>query len=332
MSHFTVLVHIPASEIDGDNIESLVQAKLQPFHEYECTGRKDQYVIEVDETDEKLKEYNIDTMDVVMFDNKFYGSKYSKQCERFWNRGYSSSDSKLVLPEGYTLRENVHCSEVYTFKEYLKDWLGYELDGKYSDYRAERFYRYTNPNSKWDWWTIGGRWSDHFLGKDGVKYDIIKVKDWDLDTPMKEVLDIHTKFYDKYEASGLDEIEFISWSDCRTMFDGDWTKIREFYWGQEYIKKLTELFSTNEEEEKYSWVLHDPTAFYKISRDSYMKARYYNIVGSFVILFDGKWVEKGDMGWFGMSSNEKADWDETYLDKIKNFDDNDYLVLVDCHI
>jgi len=44
MSHFTVLVVT-------DTAEEL-EAALQPFHEYECTGIEDEYVIDVDRTDE----------------------------------------------------------------------------------------------------------------------------------------------------------------------------------------------------------------------------------------------------------------------------------------
>ena len=46
MSHFTVLVI-------GKNIED----QLQPFHEFECTGENDQYVVEVDETEEARETY-----------------------------------------------------------------------------------------------------------------------------------------------------------------------------------------------------------------------------------------------------------------------------------
>lgn len=43
MSHFSVLVIGPD-----------IEAQLQPYHEYECTGIDDQYVIEVDVTDEVI--------------------------------------------------------------------------------------------------------------------------------------------------------------------------------------------------------------------------------------------------------------------------------------
>jgi len=41
---------------------------------------------------------------------------------------------------------------------------------------AEPIY-YNNFNSKWDWWVIGGRWSNWILGKDGNKYDTAAIDD-----------------------------------------------------------------------------------------------------------------------------------------------------------
>lgn len=51
MSHFSVLVV-------GDNVE----VQLAPYHEFECTGRDDQYVQEIDETEEARAEYATDIM------------------------------------------------------------------------------------------------------------------------------------------------------------------------------------------------------------------------------------------------------------------------------
>jgi hypothetical protein len=43
---------------------------------------------------------------------------------------------------------------------FAKEWHGYEMrdDG--------RIGRLTNPNSKWDWWQIGGRWSGDLMLKE----------------------------------------------------------------------------------------------------------------------------------------------------------------------
>jgi hypothetical protein len=46
---------------------------------------------------------------------------------------------------------------------------------------------------------------------------------------------------------------------------------------------------------------------------------------------EGEWIEKGEMGWWGMSSNEKDNWREIALGVFEKY--ADYLVVgVDCHI
>ena len=49
---------------------------------------------------------------------------------------------------------------------------------------------------------------------------------------------------------------------------------------------------------------------------------------------DGEWVERGEMGWFGISSNEidDAEWDAKFREYLKTLDKDIILTLVDCHI
>ena len=49
---------------------------------------------------------------------------------------------------------------------------------------------------------------------------------------------------------------------------------------------------------------------------------------------DGEWVERGKMGWFGISSNEmnEDEWDVKFREYLKTLDKDIILTLVDCHI
>jgi hypothetical protein len=73
MSHFVVLVI-------GDNVEQ----QLAPYHEFECTGRDDQYVVDIDITEEVRNEYLNDT--VLMVVNGQTGERVSKYDEEVANR------------------------------------------------------------------------------------------------------------------------------------------------------------------------------------------------------------------------------------------------------
>lgn len=52
---------------------------------------------------------------------------------------------------------------------------------------------------------------------------------------------------------------------------------------------------------------------------------------------DGKWIEKGKMGWFGFSDADESDeaeakWKKAYLDWIVSLPKDTWIVNVDCHI
>lgn len=130
MSHFSVLVVLPDNTpMIETSLEEVIIPLMRPYHEFECTGFDDEYVQNVDVT-EKVRE------------------AYAKVEDR---------EESLV--------------------SYAKEYYGYEtlcpgeepeLDGrhKYGWVRASEggetlleVVKRTNPNKKWDYWRIGGRWA-----------------------------------------------------------------------------------------------------------------------------------------------------------------------------
>ena len=51
-----------------------------------------------------------------------------------------------------------------------------------------------------------------------------------------------------------------------------------------------------------------------------------------ILTKDGEWASKGKMGWWGMSSDDKEDWPETYLKVLRACDLEDWGIVLDCHI
>ena len=144
-----------------------------------------------------------------------------------------------------------------------------------------------NPNSKWDWYEVGGRWSDMLFAKDDMcRHDSLAVSNINFDL--------------------MQECELEGLTPYQEYINGDHFYKREYllslYPDEEtYIKKMTE-FSTFA-----------------------------------VITPDGKWYEKGEMGWFGCSSttpDEDTVWHDNYYDTfIKPALENGWwLTVVDCHI
>lgn len=57
-------------------------------------------------------------------------------------------------------------------------------------------------------------------------------------------------------------------------------------------------------------------------------------VAPFAILHDGNWMEKGEMGWFGISDDNYTDeeWDKKFQEFIESLDPETEVTIVDCHI
>ncbi len=173
MSHFTVLV------IGNDP-----EKQLAPYHEFECTGDDNKYIQDVDETEEVRTAYNKDTVKRLKasdgslhdpYDDKFYREPTEEEKEK----NSSPFDSKVkFIPEGYEELEFPR-SEVETFSKYVEEYYGRSVlkVGQTLDLKDEHKYGYcqldengevikvinrTNPDSKWDWYLLGGRWSGMF--------------------------------------------------------------------------------------------------------------------------------------------------------------------------
>ena len=181
--------------------------------------------------------------------------------------------------ENYKNNKEEYDKECDSIEEYATQYFGYITeDGKYGYYE--------NPNAKWDWYVIGGRWSNMLLTKDGEKTDFARLKDidWNKISENKRLKAEHVwdnqpeSWFEKHFVHGIND------SDTR----------------ESYVKRMSE-FST-----------------------------------AAVITPDGKWHEKGTMGWFGISSEteeEANQWSNDFHDSfIKNADQDLILVIVDCHI
>lgn len=157
-----------------------------------------------------------------------------------------------------------------------------------------------NPNSKWDWYQIGGRFSG-----------LLKIKNQDLYCDSAKISDVDFYYKDPEKA-----------------------KIQERYWDLVVNKK-----EPTEEDKRDFWLAFTPEKEYFLERygskenyvDQMTQTRTYAI-----LLPDSNWYEAGEMGWFGIShasTNDEKTFDESYfnildLEKYKDY----YITIVDCHI
>lgn len=154
-----------------------------------------------------------------------------------------------------------------------------------------------NPKSKWDWWCIGGR------------FDGFKVKGSDY----------------AHDEAKVCEIDFSpDESDC------------------EYYRRFWEVniegkpLSPDEDKDNYFAVYNNDyyTRFYS-DKEDFVKRKTQFLLRA-IITPDGEWHERGEMGWFGVSSEnpeEARDWDEHFKERYIDTAEPDWiLTLVDCHI
>ena len=158
-----------------------------------------------------------------------------------------------------------------------------------------------NPNAKWDWYQIGGRWNGMLVsrgeatrgdpslfggqGYEDDEYDSCLTKDIDFEEMEKRRLESMEPFEDCFE--------------------------RKFY-KKEYFDRMY------------------PT------KEAYIKAKTEFSTYA-VITPDGEWHAKGKMGWFGCSSETpeeseafRAGYKERFIDPA--IENGWYLTVVDCHI
>ena len=264
MSHFTVLVV-------GDNVEKA----LQPYHEYECTGVKDEFVVWVDKHDEVDEVY-----------------KKSDEGE------YNDID---------------HCG---------REYFGY------TDIVNGRIGTHTNPNAKWDWWQIGGRWAgDLLLKKDiDVNFKITKPNfswGWNAEEKAKilekPVVDSAPKKYIDIEG-----MEKPMATRAAKQWDEWHSKIKGLPEGDEAVKKWMQ------ENLGFLVMKKDIKRLHDMNREEYIACK--SIWAPFAVLWAGKWYEKGEMGWFGISINEDSNWNGQFKELWSEIPDEEIITMVDCHI
>ena len=69
-----------------------------------------------------------------------------------------------------------------------------------------------------------------------------------------------------------------------------------------------------------------------MGREEYIESCGIKAVSSYAILHKGNWLSRGDMGYWGMSSNEDDTWEEKAYEFLTNLPDDTLLTIVDCHI
>ena len=180
-----------------------------------------------------------------------------------------------------------------------------------------------NPKSKWDWFQVGGRWA----GRLSVSIDCencgIGEKSWGWGNENPYEAD---GLYKRVDSARIKDLVFPN-------YQKEYDKAKRFW--ELYIEKQEPI--TEADKEAIEWVFRKEQYYidtYK-SKETYAEceATFYTYA---VIDKYGEWHAKGEMGFWGMSSEDKdsvVNYIKGYKEKVfDSADEDDYITIVDCHI
>jgi len=318
MSHFLTLVIGP----DPD-------AQLAPYHEFECTGIDDEYIQDIDITDELIDEYTKRSED-------YRADSFVQFCEK-WSGQYA-------VP--YGTEPDLKAKHKYGYVEYLIDNPWIRKNAALKD--SYRVIRRTNPQKHWDWFQIGGRYTGFLKLKSGVPQltgdpslvtrrtapegygDCCLLDQIDIEGMRLEAAEWAAKNWDDYHALVDPHPAIVPWEVFRLKVEAGELSLddaRKEYHAQPAVKAL------NADPEMRFYF--DPEHSYaKATREEYIERARDSALVPFALVKDSQWYERGSMGWWGMVSDEKnhADWNREISRLIDTVPGETLFTVIDCHI
>lgn len=300
MSHFSVLV------VGAD-----VEKQLAPFQENNMGDCPKEYIEFIDKTDEIAKGY----------------------------------EAKLCASDGADFK-----AEYPTIEAYAEDYHGYKKDEVLG-----RYGYWENPNAKWDWYRIGGRWAGHFKLKAGVTapaprpgYEVAfgqeQPADNTADTATKSEIDFEKMREDAAHDAAL-EYDYVAGIFGDLPAHKPWAEFSDI----ENIEERRAAYRVQPRimawHEAGKIPLHERRKLpvdltfgnpddYVASRDHFINLARLRAGSTFAVLLNGKWYERGEMGWWACVSNEKdtETWLSMFHKMLDELPGDTQLTVVDCHI
>lgn len=208
-----------------------------------------------------------------------------------------------------------------------------EDEGYYKE--GDRFYSSYNPNAKWDWWVVGGRWRNALVHVDNPRFPE-KLSRGDLS--VLEYLDL---------KEGKQPAQPANHCDSAAICDIDWetmaeeNRVRAVSRWEEFMRINPELKPGMSRKDLDAFCdaggkINDTMYLWgaeKVPTKQEIENKAYSLT-TYALVKNGEWYEKGEMGWFGLSSNEKscAEWQELFEKLLDGLPEDTRITIVDCHI
>lgn len=341
MSHFVVGVVTPPTF--EPPTESDLNPILMPWHEYECTGYDNEYVKFVDDHDALLEDaqrvedsYFRDPVDGKIKsaheDARFIRKPTPEEHEEHYRDGgpigYRYDGSGLVfMREGvrdYSL--NPEFERGFSALDFHDGDLAAWAERKGYVIQDGRLGRRTNPNAKWDYWCIGGRYGNRLPSN---QFQVPDDPDW--------LIKMKTEMVNSWVAENTAEIV------KQLANDGGIDTFREFWDDPEFVacgRKINDFQNTDGRYSESFLKCVDRSLIFCWGADL-AKTFDEAVLGRidpadanlfYAIVADGEWHGKGDMGWFGCDSNVKDNWSAIENEILGKVEPGSWITVVDCHI
>jgi len=316
MSHFTVLVVLPPTA--PDKVDDALAAALAPFDENTSV---DPYKSYLDE----------------------------------WQARYASAVDYFIENPG---KADPTGTVADVLSAYTGDDVTEETD---ADTGVTMYYEMStyNPQSKWDGWVVGGRWRDYFpvatvdKRDETGRFTMQGEPSWSnaderhkfgyVDGGSRGMLDFDrlrdergtaaATEYDRWTAytAGLPTaLPFATFADSTD----DIEDARKLYWAQPVMAKIKADRAAGNRE--FDSLFNEPMTKFGVSHNTYVqRARDQAVPGFAMLDLEGRWLAPGDMGWWGMSTDEDDDRVQyraranEYLDSLAP---DAIVIVVDCHV
>lgn len=333
MSHFTVMVRLDKSIPESD-IEKELQKALIPYKEHDCGDGDEEglepYLAFNDIEDESRKDWQSKTVTRVKMPDGRLLAPYDDEFKvKHENPADMLFSPRHKVPDHLEMVE-VPLKDIYaTFEKYMDEYVHSR------DPKTGKYGHWQNPNRKWDWYSIGGRYSGRIPTK-GEPVDFCRIRDIDLRAADKQLTERADKFWAEWHdfANGMEfppfegpremalSIGLLDCKDASELTGREWKKIK---WKER--KDLKEprydvLVSVTAEEFDREYKF----AFDTLAPYACLDPKRTPPAG---------WIAPGEMGWFGFSSasaKSYLDYKRGFRDWLAGGDQEDLVVYVDCHI
>lgn len=220
----------------------------------------------------------------------------------------------------------------------------------------------TNPNAEWDWYVLGGRWHGMLLAKrqafakmevgsggpglmgsshenaEAGGVDWCRIGDLDLERMKNAAVAKRQAQWVSVQRRAEEKGIRLSAGELDTK-RRDYVQERQRIieaWRKEtpsgrpfWTERLTP------EQQAFDYAFYDFGAI--TTEDDIPIQEWIDAappLSTFAVLMDGKWTERGDMGWWGVVSDEKDEraWAREYEALLRRLRPDQFIAVVDCHI